>query len=784
MNAPFKSRPSPFYPDFTTSYNGDIYKGVFLNQPIVAGKPYYSVKVDQFQDIPLTQTGKTHRFYFQKWDANPTNSVTFQNSNALETPAVFTLDGATAQANLKATQLSGISTGFSNSGQRKLIVTFYPQSQFHQVYSSMNSVWYEKANINYPETSPTSWQIMNNSKPLNGEVNTTEGKSPCIDYLYETHSVYEEDYFIYIVYEKKKTDGKYEIRLAKFDDNAEKYFDISVFSSSYTNYATFDAMPVVSVSRQSNDALAAKIVIVWKRQAEGSATAGLYYMAGFDQGGSIQWVDSYPTPLKISSTDANSSYPTIAAYKNPDVNIINFHLAYQQGTTQIKYVPIVFGVLGSVSGTPSNISSGNGWTTNIFPSISVNNNGPFHSYSYDSPKIVWSTGYIDGGSLMFRQRANMSSLWSAFQSYNSSDDILSPTINAPKYSPNGYDESFIFGWAELTGYFNFYVTSDNLASRHLLPTHGKDIQLANFMEIWDSFGYSVLDNNTRTSAPFTFENRWINFLQKENLADIHSGRNGVVVKNDAELYFVLGDMQVNDNPVEFNALNDSSVIINLNELNNYLISNSFGVDDNSTLTYSVYYGLNDSLIVHNSLTNQDQINFKVELIDAETGVVIGTYDNVTQTKSNLQGYENISYQIAMNGLGSRNVKLRLSVSNNFDGEYALSNIYSYDHPLGKGNVKELSWDGEGVVKEYALAQNFPNPFNPSTIIRYQLPKDGIVTLKIYDILGSEVATLVNEEKVAGKYEVNFNASNFASGVYIYKIQAGSFINSKKMILLK
>jgi 5-hydroxyisourate hydrolase-like protein (transthyretin family) len=80
--------------------------------------------------------------------------------------------------------------------------------------------------------------------------------------------------------------------------------------------------------------------------------------------------------------------------------------------------------------------------------------------------------------------------------------------------------------------------------------------------------------------------------------------------------------------------------------------------------------------------------------------------------------------------------------------------------------------------------NFPNPFNPSTTIRYQIPQDGIVTLKIYDILGNEVTTLLNEEKAKGRYEVNFNASQLASGVYIYKIQAGDFVSSKKMILLK
>lgn len=88
------------------------------------------------------------------------------------------------------------------------------------------------------------------------------------------------------------------------------------------------------------------------------------------------------------------------------------------------------------------------------------------------------------------------------------------------------------------------------------------------------------------------------------------------------------------------------------------------------------------------------------------------------------------------------------------------------------------------LNDFIIFQNFPNPFNPSTTIRYQILQDGIVTLKVYDILGSEVAILVNEQKVAGKYEVNFNASKLASGVYLYKLQAGDFVNTKKMILLK
>ena len=91
---------------------------------------------------------------------------------------------------------------------------------------------------------------------------------------------------------------------------------------------------------------------------------------------------------------------------------------------------------------------------------------------------------------------------------------------------------------------------------------------------------------------------------------------------------------------------------------------------------------------------------------------------------------------------------------------------------------------EQIVKKYDLTQNFPNPFNPTTTINYQMPKKGQVTIKIYDILGREIATLVNEEKTQGRYAISFDGSNLASGIYIYQIHVNDYFNSKKMILLK
>lgn len=87
-------------------------------------------------------------------------------------------------------------------------------------------------------------------------------------------------------------------------------------------------------------------------------------------------------------------------------------------------------------------------------------------------------------------------------------------------------------------------------------------------------------------------------------------------------------------------------------------------------------------------------------------------------------------------------------------------------------------------KDYLLQQNYPNPFNPSTIISYQLPITGNVTLKVFDVIGKEIVTLIDEEKNAGSYEVEYNASHLANGVYFYQLKAGDFVQTKKMILMK
>ncbi len=119
-----------------------------------------------------------------------------------------------------------------------------------------------------------------------------------------------------------------------------------------------------------------------------------------------------------------------------------------------------------------------------------------------------------------------------------------------------------------------------------------------------------------------------------------------------------------------------------------------------------------------------------------------------------------------------------------DTLHIMSNSIASSTPLsGSGIITAVS-QNVGTPKSYAISQNYPNPFNPSTMISYQLPMNSYVTLKVYDVLGREVATLINGKQSAGYYKTSFNAQRLTSGVYFYRLQAGNYSKTMKLLLLK
>jgi hypothetical protein len=194
----------------------------------------------------------------------------------------------------------------------------------------------------------------------------------------------------------------------------------------------------------------------------------------------------------------------------------------------------------------------------------------------------------------------------------------------------------------------------------------------------------------------------------------------------------------------------------------------------------IEYGL-DSIIVNDFVS---VVNFGEENIDADP-LFVDTLNNDfhLQDSSPCIGAGIDSIEIA----GSWHYTPLTDIEGNPrpfpSGTMPDMGAYESQYPI---NIEDNNLN---LPTEFALYQNYPNPFNPSTLISYQLPVSSDVTLNVYDILGNEIATLVNEYKSAGSYEFEFNSNssnvwNLTSGVYFYQLKAGVYVNTKKMILLK
>ena len=157
---------------------------------------------------------------------------------------------------------------------------------------------------------------------------------------------------------------------------------------------------------------------------------------------------------------------------------------------------------------------------------------------------------------------------------------------------------------------------------------------------------------------------------------------------------------------------------------------------------------------------------------------LATLNGIDSSSWKLQSF-NISSYVS----GSTNMLVRFrdstDASLNYDGWY-VDNIKITAYQPAPLSVTE----NNPVPVKFTLGQNFPNPFNPSTLINFSIPKQNFVTLKIYDLLGRELKTLVNEMKSPGEYNIEFNASDLPSGIYFYKLASGNYSDVKRMTLIK
>ncbi len=737
-------------PNITTNTS---HMGIFLDQsgPPLWNPPYYSVKTNLTQNLTLYNTGnpagRNHHFIFQNWGGT---HVAFEDANARGTGVVFTDINPVVNANYKGTQLSNNQNAFSN--QRKFIRTYdqqYNTTRFHLVYESMNKVWYERS------TDGINWEIMNNGQPIYEGI----GKHPSIDALPGSHSVI-------IVYNK----DEWEIAAQYYQDGIFKFESIVCDNG----WVMGNAKPVIACAP-------ARFMIAWNDysgyinyrfgQLCTMSIPPYYYFCWYFE----------PRTVVYSEGTVKNNVTIAAAIRTSDYK--SYWLCWDSNQSAIQVVNLKTTDDVNFQESQAFTFDQTGFSKNYKPSVIVWKNG---TETYDRVRVSWiafrKTYPADnpqgGGEqplgetkVFFRSYDN--GVWSAYNSYGV--NVTSVSIN------KNSDNSYAFAWSEGDGIANKFIRSDNPTSIRVQNTSGKYLQVGNYANL-----NSMRLMSFKTSAPpyyFLLSNAF-NWIPPQQTEPPITDREGVITKDTTSLYFSVGEITVDGEKVNFVELSDTLVINGSETLNTYLISEPFNLTENTFFTYGVQYGVTDSLSAALSLTEGKSVNFRVELIDEQTNEVLGTFDDVTFSEGSIIPYESIAYQVNTEGIGNRNCRLRLVIDDNLNPDYSLTNDYNDEAVLSKQGFVERTLNVNEIVKTYELEQNYPNPFNPATIIKYQIPKDGIVTLKIYDILGSEVATLVNEQKTEGRYEVNFNASSLASGVYIYRLSVNEYVNVKKMILLK
>lgn len=244
---------------------------------------------------------------------------------------------------------------------------------------------------------------------------------------------------------------------------------------------------------------------------------------------------------------------------------------------------------------------------------------------------------------------------------------------------------------------------------------------------------------------------------------------------------------VNSKDDIFAAVRDSGVFRSTDNGDSWIRANN-----GLTTTYAVSFGVNsDEQIfagtvgggIYRSANNGDSwiqinngiTNFYIEsfAVNSNDDVLAGSRYGVFLSIDNGENWTSLN-----SGLKNSSVQSLVVDQDNyiFAGTYAVGVFRS-------SNSTVLVKKQELIPKEFSLEQNYPNPFNPLTKIQYTISSNQFVILKVYNILGREVSTLVNKEQQTGSYEVVFNASNLTSGVYIYTIKAGSFYQTKKLVLL-
>ncbi len=736
--------------NFLENSNGNLslnsaHQGVFLNQDYyIPGQPYYSISIPS--SVKIFDT--LHQLYLLNWDVK---GAKLKYPDSLATGIVFTeRTGATVTANLKASLLTGDLNAYANTNQRKFIRV---RNNLLLVYSSMGKIWLESSSNN-----GKNWNLLNNRNPLNDGLNA---KNPSLSLIPETDKVA-------LVFQEGQ---RIKIIILNYQNANSENFIIyrAIVDNSCELTNTNPVVGVKHLNDSDNSLSKTNYIIVWQNNK--STSPGLYYrVLQEDYLGNYSFIcDQIHIPL----TNENSRNANIVS--NPNLAKTDFHLTWEQyldqDNSEIRYYQLNSNNSGSISFSNYCVPSfGDGYSQNTEPSILIKK---------DNDISIYWVGYSSNDTVDKRvvvRTKGLNEMWASnFNKFG---------VNVTYVNANIFDDFSTVGfvWVEKEEKLINRFRTTNMDFDGILNSYGTSIQVCNAKD--ESVMYAMSFRKKDSVGIFKLS-KSLESLSKSNISN-NVALEGIIRNDGVEYYCTLSDIELDENSISFTPFPNKLIIKNLQDLNSYLKTTAFDLKNGSEIKLNLSYGVTNLEKAIKQNENNEIIKFVLSLIDSENNEEIRKlYEHTFDQQSNFSESEK-AFNFKINSTGDRKAKIQIIFEANVNVETSIAKIESDKNIITKQNseISENLEINSKPINQYLLFQNYPNPFNPTTTISYQLPKDEFVKLKVYDMLGNEIITLVKGYKTSGRYNIDFDGSNLASGIYFYRLSVDNFFDTKKFILMK
>ncbi|MDI6803227.1 MAG: T9SS type A sorting domain-containing protein [Bacteroidota bacterium] len=731
-------------------------EGVFLNQRIQDGV-YYTVRVPQSQPIG------GYNANFGVWSGE---GATLTNPTNLESPVVFNSTDAVVKANYKLPMKSNLSTAITGNTQRKLV----DYDGLWLAYESAGRVWVAKSTDGANSWIPESY--------------IGEGSKPSISAGASGRD---------ITFNKKQADNTYSVFWRRF---GVPNTDVVGLGSTTSDVEPNPVVGDICVGYYPNYPTPIPIYNVyffWNN------TNGISYHTKTVIAASHSY-ESGGTLTKPNSLLRNPSLamPYLTYDDNTKIYLRKFWsdtATYQSGFGGEEIVPASdredLGTLNDRESRKSQVTSSGDIVWEVGNYLPFRDD-PIDANSFQSLALAPEPGDPPPSppkSAIFYQKRNSNGTYGAAISWSGSFNFYNPTIAS-------YNGNITVMWE--TGVNMYRVSSPNLGIGNAVITAGVNPNLAS-----DQLKYAYLTSSAplfnlnvqpeQAVGPIPLDSCEIVVCEDDpgNVYDVTTSRSGIIwsVSDSTRFEVIIGQPKLfaangSVARVPFEEIAGSADVTSIDNLVDLLKTKPFKITRDSIRVGGEIIVRNPNGLI---IPGTPYGKVKFELVDATTGNVLMRIGNeMTFEQSSKIRFNNKS---PVKNLAGRTVYIRprfvgfpkKNLSGTIVNNYYIKNIVPSSQAISKSNTNE---EVKNMPVDFGLSQNHPNPFNPTTQISYALPDPGYITLKIYDVLGREVATLVDEFKDGGYYEATWDATNIPSGVFFYRMQTGSFSETKKLILMR